>query len=81
MGVGNIAGLIGILLDKDRSKKAIGWLNKQFYDDEVSVRQGKKPQESKLELDGIVIDFFPPTSLDKLSATVLVYGAEYSRAL
>lgn len=76
MGRGTIAGLIGILLEKEKSSEAIEWLNKQFVEAEINIRQRIQPQESKLEIEDIAIGFIPPTSLDKFNATVLIYKSE-----
>lgn len=76
MGRGMIAGLFGVLLNKESSLEVNKWLTKQFADSEIGVKQGKTPKESQYEIDNLVVDFFPPTSIDNLSATVLIYATD-----
>ncbi|MBB2483123.1 ankyrin repeat domain-containing protein [Bacillus sp. APMAM] len=72
MGRGNIAALLGVLLNKESSLEAIKWITNQYVDSEISLKKGITPKETKFEVDNLVVDFFPPTSLDNLSATVLM---------
>lgn len=63
---------MGVLLNKESSLEAIKWITNQYVDSEISLKKGITPKETKFEVDNLVVDFFPPTSLDNLSATVLM---------
>lgn len=76
-GISTIAALMQIVFpNQDEFRTAQTWFENQLVNSEINARQGNQPEEKKLELNGIVVQFFPPLSAENLEATLLFYSKE-----
>ncbi|MCM3206539.1 hypothetical protein [Paenibacillus illinoisensis] len=76
-GISTVSALMQIVFpNQDDFKTAQTWFEKQLVNSEINVRQGNQPEETELELNGVIVHFFPPLRVENLSATILFYSKE-----
>ncbi|KAA0742882.1 ankyrin repeat domain-containing protein [Bacillus sp. AY3-1] len=81
MGRGIIASMLSLLLNKEDERQANLWIAKQLVEAERSLKRGIKTEETKLKVDGLVLDFFPPATLDNPNATLLIFATDTRKKL
>ncbi|MGE6402243.1 ankyrin repeat domain-containing protein [Bacillus cereus] len=81
MGRGIIASLLSLLLNEEDKRQASLWVDKQLVEAERSLKKGIKPEETQLKVDKLILDFFPPTTLDNLNATLLIFATDTKEEL
>ncbi|WP_033707346.1 ankyrin repeat domain-containing protein [Bacillus mycoides] len=81
MGRGIISSLLSLLLNKEDERQANLWIAKQLVEAERSLKQGIKTEETQFKVDGLVLDFFPPSTLDNSNATLLIFATDTRKKL